>query len=134
MFGTYTEKLTRGRTVYWCPQHQGHKPVNAMDNLPPTIDDFIEYVEGPAGPDKEHSTNSPEQIIEWARELGAAEDCARCHSEPVVGLDVLQERLMEHYDVSDERSNEIYNVLMRLPGMGISTDGIFCDHCNRDNE
>ena len=127
LLGTYTEKLTRGgRTVYWCPQHQGHKPVNAMDNLPPTIDDFIEYVEG--------TSPSKDQIIEWAKELGAAEDCARCHSEPVVDLDDFQARLMEHYDVPDERSNEIYNVLMRLPGMGISTDGIFCDHCNRDNE
>ena len=97
-----------------------------MDNLPPTINDFIKYVEGPSP--------SKDQIIEWAKELGAAEDCARCHSEPVVDLDDFQARLMEHYDVPDERSNEIYNVLMRLPGMGISTDGIFCDHCNRDNE
>ena len=105
-----------------------------MDNLPPTIDDFIEYVEGASSSNKEYSTNSKEQVVAWAKKLGAAEDCARCHSEPVVDLDDFQARLMEHYDVPDERSSEIYNVLMRLPGMGISTDGIFCDHCNRDNE
>ena len=101
-----------------------------MDNLPGTIEDFIEYVKGPASPNKEYFTNSKDQIVEWAIELDAVEDCGRCHSEPVVDLLFLQGRLMEHYDVSDDRSNEIDDVLMSLSGKGISTDAICCDNCN----
>ena len=101
-----------------------------MDNLPTTIEDFIEYVEGPSSPNKEYFTNSKDQIIEWAKGFGSVEDCGRCHSEPVVDLLSLQAGVMEHYGVPDDRCNEIADVLMLLSGKGISTDSGFCDHCN----
>ena len=99
--------------------------------LPPTIEDFIRYIIRPSSPNKEYSTNCKEQVIEWAEVLGSVEDCARCGSEPVIDIDACQVSLMEHYNVPDERSSEIYNVLSSLSAsMGISTDGGFCDRCN----
>ena len=103
--------------------------VYGITELPSTIEDFIDYIKGPESPNKKYFTSCKDQVIEWAREFGAVENCGRCSGEPVIDLDFLQERIMRYYIVPDERCVEISDVLMSLSNMGISTEGVVCDNC-----
>ena len=105
----------------------------AKSPLPPAIEDLIAYIKYSGSPSKEYSTNAKDQIIEWAKELGATEDCVVCHDEPIIDTAYFQERIMHYYCVSEvDYLDTIVDALALLPHFGIYTDGAVCGRCDRD--
>ena len=101
--------------------------------LPSSIEVLIAYIKGPLDPNKECFTNSKDNILAWARELGAVEDCVRCHNEPIIDTTSFQERIIEYYDVPEERYlDDMLDAFASLPNLGIDTDSLCCNRCDRD--